>query len=73
MGSAFLCGHCGIDVPDVQVNEAAYIASWLHVLRGDARLVVQAAAAAQKAADWLLGSAAGADETDADEAKGGVA
>jgi antirestriction protein ArdC len=69
MGSAFLCGHAGIDVPAIQVNEAAYIANWLRVLKGDARLVVTAAAAAQKAADWLLGSVA--DETASEE--GGAA
>ncbi|HWB14473.1 MAG TPA: zincin-like metallopeptidase domain-containing protein [Pirellulales bacterium] len=74
MGSAFLCGHAGIDVPALQQNEAAYIGSWLKVLRGDSRLVVQAAAAAQKAADWILGTEAeSADETDVTSAKGGAA
>ncbi|HWB14451.1 MAG TPA: zincin-like metallopeptidase domain-containing protein [Pirellulales bacterium] len=74
MGSAFLCGYAGIDVPALQQNEAAYIASWLKVLRGDTRLVVQAAAAAQKAADWVLGSnPADADEAEAAKTEGGVA
>lgn len=66
MGSAFLCGHAGIDVPAIQVNEAAYIANWLKTLKGDARLVVQAAGAAQKAADWILGAG---DEGQTDEAE----
>jgi antirestriction protein ArdC len=35
-------------------NSAAYIGSWLQRLRSDAHLVVQAAAQAQKAADFVL-------------------
>jgi antirestriction protein ArdC len=53
MTAAFLCGHCEI-APTTLDNSAAYLASWLQVLRGDTKLVVQAAAAAQKAADWIL-------------------
>ena len=55
MGSAFLCGHCGIEPVTIE-NSAAYVGGWLRKLRGDARLVVQAAAAAQKAADYVLGA-----------------
>ncbi|MCA9069418.1 MAG: DUF1738 domain-containing protein, partial [Planctomycetaceae bacterium] len=50
MGAAFLCGHCGIENTVIE-NSAAYIAGWLQRLRNDKRLVIQAAAAAQKAAD----------------------
>ena len=53
-GAAFLCGHCGIEKPVIE-NSAAYIQGWLKELRSDARLVVHAAAAAQKAADFILG------------------
>ena len=35
-------------------NHASYLQSWLGVLRGDKRAVFRAAAAAQKAADWML-------------------
>jgi len=35
-------------------NQAAYVAGWLKKLRDDRRLVVIAAAQAQKAADWIL-------------------
>ena len=59
MGAAFLCGHCGIDTAPLTENHAAYVASWLGRLRGDSRLVIQAAGAAQKASDWLLGRSAG--------------
>ena len=54
MGAAFLCGHCRIEQATLD-NSAAYIDSWISRLRGDARLVVTAAAAAQKAADFILG------------------
>jgi antirestriction protein ArdC len=54
MGAAFLCGRAGIDCQALHDNQAAYLASWIKALRGDAKLVVLAAAAAQKAADLLL-------------------
>jgi antirestriction protein ArdC len=54
MGAAFLCGETGI-APATLDNSAAYLQSWIRVLKGDARLLVQAAGAAQKAVDWLRG------------------
>jgi len=54
MAAAFLCGEADIEVNVPQ--HAAYIASWLKVLRDDRKLVVQAAAAAQKATDCVLGT-----------------
>ena len=54
MGAAFLCGQAGI-VERTMDNSAAYIASWLERLKKDSKLVVQAAAQAQKAADYILG------------------
>lgn len=54
MGSALLCGQSGIDTATIE-NSAAYIANWLKALRDDRRLVVFAAAQAQKAADFILG------------------
>ena len=54
MGAAFLCGHAGIKAATLE-NAASYIDGWLRVLRGDSRMVVQAAAHAQKAADFILG------------------
>jgi antirestriction protein ArdC len=61
MTAAYLCGHCAIDTATLD-NTAAYIDSWLGVLRGDSRLVVHAAAQAQKAADWILGRTVASDE-----------
>jgi antirestriction protein ArdC len=54
MGSAFLCGEAGI--LDTNIDQsAAYIDGWLRSLRNDKKLVVVAAAQAQKAADFILG------------------
>ncbi|MDQ6601010.1 ArdC family protein [Bacillus salipaludis] len=54
MGAAMLCGIAGIDNNTLE-NSASYIQSWLRSLKEDSRLVVQAAAQAQKAADYILG------------------
>jgi antirestriction protein ArdC len=53
MGAAFLAGHTGIEQVTLP-NNAAYLASWTNTLKGDARLVIQAAAAAQTAVDFIL-------------------
>lgn len=53
MGASFLCGEAGI--LDSQLDQsAAYIDGWLKTLRSDRKLVVTAAAQAQKAADYIL-------------------
>lgn len=52
--AAFLGHEAGIDPSSVD-QSAAYIASWLRALRDDRRLVVVAAAQAQRAADHILG------------------
>lgn len=54
MGAAMLCGCAGIDNRTIQ-NSASYIDSWLRALKNDNRLVLQAAAQAQRAADYILG------------------
>lgn len=56
MGSAMLCGVAGIEQSTVG-NSAAYLRGWISRLRGDSRLVVSAASAAQKAADYVRGVA----------------
>jgi antirestriction protein ArdC len=53
MGSAFLCGHSGIEHKTIE-NSAAYIQGWLRELKNDKTLLVHAAAQAQKAADFIL-------------------
>jgi antirestriction protein ArdC len=52
LGSAFLCADLGI-TPEVREDHAAYIASWLEVLKQDKRFIFSAASQAQRAADFL--------------------
>ena len=47
-----LCGVCGIANVTL-ANSAAYLASWMQVLRHEPTMLVQAAAQAQKAADYI--------------------
>lgn len=54
LGSAFLCADLGI-TPEVREDHAAYIASWLKVLKDDKRLIFSAASHAQRAVDYLHG------------------
>ena len=56
MGAAYLCGIAGIENETVN-NSAAYIQGWLSKLRNDKKLLVQAAAQAQRAADFILRNA----------------
>jgi antirestriction protein ArdC len=55
MGAAFLCGVAGITERTIN-NSAAYLQNWLEALKNDRKLIVQAAAQAQKAADFILGT-----------------
>lgn len=52
MTAAYLCGVCGIANTTVD-QSAAYIKSWMKVLRDDPKMLVQAAGQAQKAADYI--------------------
>ncbi|MBV9886228.1 MAG: DUF1738 domain-containing protein [Acidobacteria bacterium] len=54
MGSAMLCGVAGIEQATM-ANSAAYLKSWISRLKSDARLIISAASAAQKAADYIRG------------------
>ncbi len=53
IGAAFLCGRTGIDNRTVE-NSASYIDNWLSVLKSDKKLMMIAAAQAQKAADFIF-------------------
>ena len=54
MSAAFLCAAAGIENLTLE-NAAAYVSSWIKVLRTDKRMLVIAAAQAQKATDYILG------------------
>ncbi len=55
IGSSMLMSIAGIERSETFQNSAAYLQSWLNVLKGDKRLIVTAANAAQKAVDLILG------------------
>ena len=54
LGAAYLCAEAGISNAVVE-NQAAYLAGWLKRLRAERRLLIHAAAQAQRAADYILG------------------
>ena len=56
IGSAFLMNHIGIETPKTFKNSAAYIQSWLKVLRNDNRFIVSASSKAEKAMKYILGN-----------------
>ena len=53
MGAAYLCAEAGISTVVID-NQAAYVAGWLKKLHDDRKLIVNAAAQAQHAADFIL-------------------
>ncbi len=53
LSAAYLCAEAVIS-PAVLENQAAYVQGWLAKLRSDKRMVVIAAAQAQRAADYIL-------------------
>lgn len=53
-GATFLCGICGIDCEKAFKNSAAYIQGWLRALKNDRKMIVMAAAKAEKAARYIL-------------------
>lgn len=63
MGSAFLVAEAGISA-DVFRNSVAYLESWVRCLKGNPKLVVIAAAQAQKAADFILGRSVATEEAE---------
>ena len=65
MGAAMLCGTIGIENKTIK-NSASYIQSWLGKLKDDQKLVVHAAANAQKACDFIL------DKPDAESLSNGL-
>jgi antirestriction protein ArdC len=52
--AAFLIAEAGLEAP-TRENTVAYIQNWMQVLKADPTMVVKAASAAQKAADWIMG------------------
>jgi antirestriction protein ArdC len=55
MGAAFLCGLTGVENNTID-NSAAYLKGWLGKLKNDTKLLIQAAANAQRAVDYITGT-----------------
>src|SRR5690349_11214550 len=55
MTAAMLDGLCGFTLAEKFDNSAAYLQNWLDAIHEDRKLIVLAAAAAQKAADHIMG------------------
>jgi antirestriction protein ArdC len=53
LGAAFTCAHLGLSTQP-RADHAAYIDSWLKVLKADSRAIFTAASKAQQACDWLV-------------------
>ena len=55
LGAAFLCANLGIEQDgEPRPDHAAYLQSWLKVLKNDKRAIFTAAKAAEKAAEWVI-------------------
>jgi antirestriction protein ArdC len=54
MSAAFLSSFAGLQ-PAVIGNQAAYVAGWLKQIKADKKLIISAAAQAQRSADWIRG------------------
>jgi antirestriction protein ArdC len=52
LGSAFLCSHLGVP-SKLREDHAAYIKSWIRILKEDKRAIFKASALATKAAGYL--------------------
>ena len=55
IGAAMLCSNVGIDSDKAFKNSVAYLQSWLRQLKNDNKMIVWAAAKAEKAAKYILG------------------
>lgn len=51
--AAFLCAQTGISNERLEVNQAAYIQSWMKAFKNDPKMLVSAAQKAQRAADFI--------------------
>jgi len=54
MGAAFFCQICALDSPETMENTTAYIQSWLGVLKGNPKWVLQASKQARAAVEFVL-------------------
>jgi antirestriction protein ArdC len=55
LGSAYLCGYCGLNGHKIMENHTAYIQSCFRQFEDDKRMFMRAASAAKKAVNYILG------------------
>jgi antirestriction protein ArdC len=72
LGAAFLCADLSL-TPEPGADHAAYIQSWLKVLKDDKRAIFTAASHAQRAADFLHGLQPEAESVTTPDIEEGVA
>ena len=54
LGASFLAAYTGIDREKLMKNNAAYLKGWLSKFRDDKKILLKAAAEAQKAVSWIV-------------------
>lgn len=67
MGSAFLCGYCGI-LLCTETNSAAYLRGWLEKLKSDPSMLIKAGSEAQKAFDYIMDARAAEQQAELQQA-----
>lgn len=66
MGATYLMAFAGLTEQTFE-NNAAYLNSWIRTIKGDPKMVIHAAAQAQRSCDYILGDGADAEDEEADE------
>lgn len=63
LGAAFVCASLGLST-EPRPDHAAYVGTWLRVLKADKKAIFTAASKAQGAVDWMHARQEGAEEHD---------
>ena len=64
LGAAFLCANLGIQQDgEPRPDHAAYLQSWIKVLKNDKRAIFTAAKAAEKASEWVIEQSNNAEQS----------
>lgn len=56
LGASFMLSIFGLQTPENEANNAAYIKGWLRELKNDPAMIFKASSHAQKAVDYILGT-----------------
>jgi antirestriction protein ArdC len=61
LSAALMAGLVGLDAPEALAQSAAYLKGWLTALKAEPRMLLTAAARAQRAVDYMTGQTPGTD------------